>query len=72
LDNHSDLNGELNQTTLYLEAEIDRLVAANEEYKNLNEELSDSITDLADQNTGLVRPSDGVDVFPSYCCYERC
>jgi chromosome segregation ATPase len=56
LDNHSDLNGELNETTSFLESEIDRLVAANEEYKNLNDELTDSISDLADQNTDLVRP----------------
>eukprot|EP00980_Cylindrotheca_fusiformis_P025717 scaffold14511_cov93-Cylindrotheca_fusiformis.AAC.3 len=53
LDNHSDLNGELNQTTLLLEAEIDRLVAANEEYKKQNEELNETIADLSDQNTEL-------------------
>lgn len=56
LDNHSDLNGELNQTTLFLEAEIDRLVAANEDYKKLNEALNETITDLSDQNTELVSP----------------
>jgi len=53
LENQGDLNGELNQTTSILEAEIDRLVAANEEYKRLNLDLNNTIGDLAEQNTEL-------------------
>lgn len=54
LENQGDLNGELNQTTSILEAEIDRLVAANEEYKRLNVDLNNTIGDITNQNTELV------------------
>ncbi|CAJ1935001.1 unnamed protein product [Cylindrotheca closterium] len=53
LDNQGDLNGELNQTTTQLEAEIDRLVASNEEYKRLNRDLNNTIGDLTNSNTEL-------------------
>jgi len=53
LDNQGDLNGELNQTTTLLEDEIDRLVAANEEYKRLNLDFNNTIDDLRNQNTEL-------------------
>jgi len=53
LDQHADLNGELNMTTAELEAQINRLEAANAEYKRLNGELSGSIGELKNQNNEL-------------------
>lgn len=53
LDSQGDLNGELNQTTTFLEDEIDRLVASNEEYKRLNQDLNNTIGELSNQNTEL-------------------
>ena len=60
LDSQGDLNGELNQTTTFLEAEIDRLIAANEEYKRLNQDLNNTISDLSSQNTELVSPDPSI------------
>jgi chromosome segregation ATPase len=53
LENHSELNGELNQTTSELASQIYRLELANAEYKRINGELSNSIGELKDQNTEL-------------------
>jgi len=53
IDNHAELNDQLNASTTELEFQIDRLEAANAEYAKLNQELRRQVTLLEGENANL-------------------
>ena len=53
LDDHSELNGQLNASTLELMEQIARLEAANEDYAGLNADFAARIAELESQNLEL-------------------